>query len=325
MPETRPRVFITDTVGQAALDMLEGFVDLTLWDDPAVGNWPAEADILVNRTNPVSAAQIGAATRLVAIVKHGIGVDHVALDAAAARGIPVVNTPGTNAQSVAELTCMLAIAAARNATQAERAMQEPEGPGDAYRWRGREIAGRRVGIVGLGNVGQKSAPIYRHGFGCDVSAYDPYITDAPFETLGVQRKERFEALLNGCELLLLHVPLTEETRHMVNAEALDRLAPDAIVVNTARGGVVDDAALLDALESGRIAGAGCDVFETEPPPRDYPLIGHPKCVTTPHIGAATLESAERTGIATAEAVLAILRGEAILDHAGTSWELPARI
>lgn len=303
----RPEVHLVDSISERGIALLAEHCVVVPADDPAIADWPARADAIITRTTPVTAEQIARAEKVRVIAKHGVGVDHIDLEAARARGIPVINTPGTNAQSVAELSCMLTIAAARNATRAEQALRQGTA-GDTFTWRGVEIAGRRVGIVGLGNVGRKVAPIFANGFGCPVAAYDPYIDDHPFERLGVERISSLEALLARSDILLVHTPLNDETRGMIGADAIARLPDGAIVVNAARGGIVEEAALAEALATGKLRAAAADVFAVEPPPVDHPLLALPNFVATPHIAAATWDAADRSGTAVAQAVLDVLEG-----------------
>lgn len=301
----RPIIYIIDSIAESAIDAFAEHAEVVRHDNPARHDWPEHAHAIVTRTTPISADQIGRAKSLRVIAKHGIGLDHIDLAAARASGIPVINTPGTNAQSVAELTVMMAISIARKAGGAEAALRRGA-PGDTAQWRGFEIAGRRVGIVGLGNVGRKTAPIFRQGFACPVVAFDPYIDDAPFQALDVARAPSLNDLLRQTEILCLHVPLNEETRGMIGGVEMALMPANGLVINVARGGVVDEAALHDALAEGHLFGAATDVFVEEPPHRDHPLLSVPNFVATPHIGAATTNSAQRSGIVTVEKVLAIL-------------------
>ena len=300
-------VFLIDSIDPGAAAKLAETCTVIDSGDPDIGQWPDRAHAIITRTAYVSGDQIARSKRLKVIAKHGIGVDHIDLDAAKARGIPVINTPGTNAQSVAELTLMLAIAAARNTRPAEAALRTGNS-GDTFTWRGFDIAGLRVGIVGLGNVGRKTAPVFKNGLNCPVAAYDPYITDHPFETLGVSRAASLDALLVEADILCLHVPLNEETRGMIGARELALLPDRALVINAARGGIVEENALFEALNEGRIYAAGTDVFAVEPPPADHPLLTCRNFIATPHIGAATADSAKRSGDTVVRLVLEILNG-----------------
>jgi D-3-phosphoglycerate dehydrogenase len=215
------------------------------------------------------------------ISKHGAGYDNIDVAAATRLRIPVFYTPGANAQSVAELVFCLAIAVARSVTTHDRSLRAGE-------WNragaGLQLSGRGLGVVGLGNVGRKVARL-GSAFGMRVIGFDPYIRDRPCEIV-----DNLNTLLASSEVLTLHVPLTDETRGMIGAQELALLPKDAVVINTARGGVLDEAALAAAIASGKIYGAGFDVFEVEPMPAAHVFRTLPHTVMTPHIGGSTVES-----------------------------------
>lgn len=307
MNDEKYEVFLIDSIDPTAAAVLAETCTVVDKNDPDIDEWPERAHAIITRTAHVPGTLIRNSKRLKVIAKHGIGVDHIDVATAKELGIPVINTPGTNAQSVAELTVMLAIAAARNTRPAEAALRTGHS-GDTFNWRGFDIAGRRVGIVGLGNVGRKTAPIFQHGLGCTVAAYDPYISNEPFEKLGVERASDLPTLLRNSDILCLHVPLTDETKGIISAGELDLLPDRALVINAARGGIVDEGALYNALNAGRIYAAATDVFEVEPPPADHPLLSCKNFLATPHIGAATADSAKRSGETVVRHVLNILGG-----------------
>lgn len=302
------KIYVLDTISEDAIAYLASRHTVIRPNDPAAANWPEDADAIINRTRPTTAEQINAAKRLKIIAKHGIGVDHIDLAAAKARGIPVTNTPGTNARAVAELTVMMVIAAARNATAAERALRRGTA-GEPFNWRGAEITGKRIGLVGLGNIGRAVTPMFRSGFGCTVAAVDPYIEDSVFETHKVTRFNSIADMLPQTDILSLHCPLTPDTRHLIDAAALAALPAGAILVNTARGGIVHDEALADALAHGPLAAAALDVFEREPVDPGHRLLTLPNLVATPHIGGHSHESGDRSGMAVADIVLEVLDGK----------------
>lgn len=307
MANEKFEVFLIDSIAPEAKAALAETCTVIDKGDPAMDEWPERAHAVITRTSYITGDMIARSKRLKVVAKHGIGVDHIDIPAATAKGIPVINTPGTNAQSVAELTAMMTIAAARNTRPAAAAMRAGDS-GDTFNWRGFDIAGRRVGIVGLGNVGRRTAPIFLHGFNCPVAAYDPYITDEPFDTLGVKRAQNLDALMSETDILCLHVPLNDETRHMIGAKELALLPKGALVINAARGGIVAEDAWYDALKSGHIYAGATDVFEVEPPDPSHPLLSLPNFLATPHIGAATADSARRSGETVVKLVLEILNG-----------------
>lgn len=301
------KIYVLDAISEEAMALMADMHTVIRWDDPAADNWPTDADAVINRTKPATSDQIRAAKNLKLIIKHGIGVDHIDLNAAQECGIAVCNTPGTNSQPVAELAVMAAIATARNATAAERALRIGQA-GEPFNWRGGEIAGKRVGLVGLGNIGKRVAAIFANGFGCSVSAFDPHIGNELFDELSVRRCHSLEDLLPEIDILSLHCPLSDETHHMLNATTLALLPRGALLVNTARGGIVHDMDLADALESGHLTAAAVDVFESEPVDPSHRLLALPNVVATPHIGAHSHESGRRSGMAVVDLVLDALDG-----------------
>jgi D-3-phosphoglycerate dehydrogenase len=258
----------------------------------------ADADALVVRSaTTVDAALIAAAPRLRAIARAGTGVDNVDVPTATARGIVVMNAPGANSVSVAEHAIALMLALSRAIPAADAAMKRSVW--DKKRLTGAELRGKTLGLVGLGRIGQEVAARAR-AFGMDLVAYDPFISEQVAAGLGVQLLQ-LDDLCVRADYISLHVPSTPETRHLLNADRLARCRPGVRIVNTARGELVDEAALADAIERGQVAGAGLDVFEVEPP-SDTRLTRLPQVVATPHIAASTTEAQEQVGIETAVAL-----------------------
>jgi D-3-phosphoglycerate dehydrogenase / 2-oxoglutarate reductase len=298
-------VFVLDPISPRALARLGGgAVD---WRDPAVGRWPEEAEAVITRTSPMTAAEIGRARRLKVIGKHGVGVDNIAVAAAQARGIVVVNTPGANADAVAELALGLALAAARHVTAADRAIRQGSLAAAALP-NGRELAGRLLGVVGLGEVGRRVADLFARALRMLVIAYDPAFPAEAVRAAGAEPVPSLAALLEASDVVSLHLPLTAATRGLIGAAELARMRTGSILLNTARGGIVDETALAAALRQGRPAAAASDVFAVEPPPADHPLLQLPNFIATPHIGAATEEALDRVGLLVIEQVLEVLAG-----------------
>lgn len=225
------------------------------------------------------------------VVKYGSGLDNIDLEAAELRAVDVRSTPGTNAQGVAELTIAFLFALARHIVTHHRSADS----GSWNRQAGVELAGRRLGLVGLGQVGQRVAKL-ASALGMDVVGYDPYVDHPDVPIID------FDDLLSTCWAVSLHVPLTEQSRHMISESELSRMRPGSVLINTARGGLVDEAALTRALEFGHLSGAALDDFEKRPG-SDSPLWKCDGFVASPHAGAATTESVERTGVAAVEALL----------------------
>jgi D-3-phosphoglycerate dehydrogenase len=251
----------------------------------------------------IDAAALAAADGLRVVARYGVGVDNVDLAAAAARGIVVTNTPGANARSVAELTVALLLLLARPVLRAAAETRAGGWP----RLPGLSLAGKTVGLVGFGAIGRQTARLLA-GFDCRLLAYDPLLNEATAAALGV-RAAGLDELLATSDFVSLHAPVTPATRGMVDAAFLARMKPGAALVNTARGELVDEAALLDALANGRLRGAALDAFAAEPPGGDNPLLALPNVIATPHMGAHTDGATTVMGRMALADCLAVLRGE----------------
>lgn len=262
--------------------------------------------IIVRSATTVDRALIDAAKNLRVIARAGTGVDNVDVDAATERGIVVMNAPGANSISVAELTLGLMLALSRGIPIADAAMKK--GTWDKKRLTGAELRGKTLGIIGLGRIGQEVAARAR-AFGMTIAAHDPFISASVADTLGIQLLP-LDDVCATADYLTLHIPVTADTRHLINGERLARCKAGVRIVNTARGELVDEAALAEAIESGAVAGAALDVFEKEPP-ADWRLASLPRVVATPHIAASTMEAQELVGIETAAAVRDFLLNDTI--------------
>ncbi|WP_244622580.1 hydroxyacid dehydrogenase [Microvirga brassicacearum] len=258
---------------------------------------------LIVRQGKVDEAVIGASPRLRVIAKHGTGVDNIDLAAAARRGIPVLRALGANARSVAEHTIALSIALLKDIVPLDRAVKGGAWPKASYI--GRDLCGAKLGLVGFGAIGKEVATIAR-ALGMSVVVFDPYTTELP---AGVQRETDLDAVLATSDIVSLHCPLTDETRHLINAERLARMQPTSFFVNTARGGIVDEIALVEALRTGIIAGAGLDSFATEPPAKDNPLWALPNIIVTPHTGGAAKGAIRAMAETAAHHIISVLDGD----------------
>lgn len=262
-----------------------------------------QAHAILTRQGPVNASAMAASRRLRVVARHGVGIDDVDLVAAAARGIVVARAPGSNTRAVAEHTMAMILALAKDLHVLSPSL-------DAGGWRAaaskvRDVAGLRIGIVGYGAIGQSVAQ-FALAFGMSVTVWG----GSAVHTAGpdVSRAPSLESLLASSDVLTLHCPLTSETYNLIDAEALALLPAGALVINNARGGVVNETALLAMLESGHVAGAALDVFETEPPPLDHPLRHHPRVIRTPHISGVTDGALVNMGVMAAECIVAVLTG-----------------
>jgi D-3-phosphoglycerate dehydrogenase / 2-oxoglutarate reductase len=267
-----------------------------------------EYDAIVGRSaTRISADILEKGRKLKVVGRAGVGVDNIALDVATALGVAVINAPAGNTIAVAELFFGAVLALLRNIPRAVSSMQN--GRWDRSDLLGAELKGRTLGIVGLGRIGSEVATRAR-AFGMHVASYDPYIPQSRFEALRVQEVKSLDALLEQANVLTLHTPLTEETTGMIGKRELAKLPQRSIVVNMARGGIVEEAALVDALESHHLFGAVVDAYEKEPLAADHPLRKLPNVVLTPHIGASTAEAQRNVAVDVCIAVRdALLTGE----------------
>jgi len=248
------------------------------------------------------------APRLRVISKHGAGVDNIDVDAASARGIPVLNAAGANAVSVAEHAIALLFAVAKKVIPLDQSIRE--GRWEKAGFQGRELAGSIMGLVAFGAIARHTAR-FAKGLGMTVLAYDPFTPAEVFAAEGVERVENLDRLFATSNVISLHSPLTPATKHVVNAERLALMKRDAIIINTARGGLIDEAALATALAEDRIFGAGLDTFAQEPPPADHPFWAEPKLVLSPHIGGVTAAANKRVGLDAAQGIVDILTGRSV--------------
>ena len=301
------RALIADPLGPAAERLLldAGFEvrkESGLAGDALVAALAGRQALLVRGQTKVTAEVLGRASGLRVIARAGAGVDNVDTKAAAAAGVAVYNAPGANAVSVAELTWGLVLALMRHIPEADATTRA--GKWEKNRLAGLEVNGRTLGVVGLGFVGREVARL-GVALGCRVLGFDPDPAAAP-HLVGVERVDMERALFEA-DIVSLHAPLSPATRHLLDAARIARMRRGAIVVNAARGGLIDEAALAAALASGHLGGAALDVFEQEPPGTS-PLFALPNVVLTPHLGAATAEAQERAALMAAEAVRAHLGG-----------------
>ena len=267
-----------------------------------------QATAIVSRMGRIDAAVMQSAPQLRVISKHGVGVDNIDIEAAAARGIPVLVATGANAVSVAEHAIALLLAAVKRILPLDSGLRAGrwEKPGFA----GRELAGSTLGLLGMGAIAQATGRIAK-GLGLELIGYDPFAADGAFEALAVRRCRSVDDLLANAEILSLHCPLNDQTQRILDAEAIATMPEGAYVINTARGGLIDEEALLDAIQSGHLAGAGLDTFASEPPVADHPFFAEPRIVLTPHIGGVTRQASARVGVEAVRGIFQVLEGQPV--------------
>ena len=303
------RVLVTETLSDQGLELLAKDFQVDVRTDLARGDLAAAIGgydaLIIRSATQVTGEVLASAPDLKVVARAGIGLDNVDVEAATRRGVMVVNAPQSNIISAAEHTLALLLAQARNVPQAHGALIA--GAWERSRYEGVELAGKTIGLVGLGRVGtlvaQRAA-----AFGLRVIAFDPYVSADRAKELGVETMPTLEAVLVQADFVSVHLPRTPETEGLLGEKELGMMKPGARLVNTARGGIVDEDALAKALESGHLGGAALDVFATEPT-TDSPLFGLPNVVVTPHLGASTREAQDKAGITVAEMVRLALKGE----------------
>jgi D-3-phosphoglycerate dehydrogenase / 2-oxoglutarate reductase len=303
------KIYILDAFHPAGVAYAARHAEVVRWDDPRVKNWAEDADGVMVRMTPIRAADLARARKLRIICKQGVGVDTIDLEAAKARGIPVCRTPGVNSEAVAEMAMALALSVARRTADLDRMLRAGASI-ERSKLLGIELWEKTVGVIGMGAVGTRVARKWHAAFDARILAYDPYVED--WQDKPYRRVSQLEELLRESDLVTIHVPLTQETKHLLGNRQLALMKETAILVNTSRGGIVDEAALYDALKAGRLFGAGLDVWEVEPPPRDHPLLGLPNVVGTPHAAGGTRETQERSSLQVAQQVVDVLNGSAPL-------------
>ncbi|QDA32569.1 hydroxyacid dehydrogenase [Thermococcus indicus] len=303
------KVLVAAPLHEKAIDVLKnaGFeiVYEEYPDETRLLELVGDVEAIIVRSKPkVTRKVIEAAPKLKVIGRAGVGLDNIDLEAAKERGIKVVNSPGASSRSVAELAVALMFNVARKIAFADRKMRE--GTWAKKQAMGIELEGKTLGVVGFGRIGYSIAKIAK-ALGMNVLLYDPYPNEERAKEVGGKFVD-LETLLRESDVVTLHVPLIDATYHLINEERLKLMKPTAILINAARGAVVDTNALVKALQEGWIAGAGLDVFEEEPLPADHPLTKLDNVVLTPHIGASTVEAQMRAGVQVAEQIVEVLKG-----------------
>jgi len=316
----RLRVLVKEKIGDSGVALLRERFDVDLgidWTDEQLAERiGAYHGILIRSATKLTAELIERATNLRVIGRAGVGVDNVDVETATSRGIVVANAPESNVVTAAEHTMALLLALARNVPQAYVSLTA--GKWERSKFSGVELYEKTLGILGFGRIGQLVSQRAR-GFGMRVLAFDPFVSAERYRELGVDKAASVDDVYAQADFITVHLPKTPETEGFLDAAAFARMRDGVRVLNVARGGLIDDAALKDALDSGKVGGAALDVFPSEPM-TDYPLFqGYPNVVVTPHLGASTAEATDRAGYQSAEQVLAALTGGVV----STAVNIPA--
>ncbi|MDQ1374939.1 MAG: D-3-phosphoglycerate dehydrogenase / 2-oxoglutarate reductase, partial [Actinomycetota bacterium] len=303
------RILVTEEIADTGLQALRDAghdvdVRLGLSPDELLATIPGAAALIIRSATKVTAPVIEASDGLVVVGRAGIGLDNVDVAAATKRGVMVVNAPQSNILSAAEHTVALLLAVARNVPQAHAALKN--GKWERSKWEGTELHGKTLGIVGLGRVGALVAQ-RASAFGMRLIAYDPFVSADRARQMGIDLLS-LEDLVRQADIITIHLPKTPETLGLFGKDLLAQMKPDVRIVNTARGGIVDEDALADAIRSGQVAGAALDVFAEEPTTAS-PLFELDSVVVTPHLGASTREAQDKAGVTIAEQVQLALAGD----------------
>jgi D-3-phosphoglycerate dehydrogenase / 2-oxoglutarate reductase len=309
---SRFRVLIADELSPRAVEILASHAEVEVEVKTGlVGAALYEAvkgvhGLAVRSATKVTAEVLEAARELKIVGRAGIGVDNIDVPAASRRGVIVMNTPSGNAITTAEHALFLLCSLARHIPRATASMKA--GKWDKKKFQGTELFDKTLGIIGLGNIGRIVAD-RALGLRMKVVGYDPFLTAEAAQRIGVELLP-LDAIWKRADMITVHTPLNADTRGLIGAAALAQMKDGVLIVNAARGGIVDEAALYEALESGKVGGAALDVFAEEPPPKDHPLILHERVICTPHLGASTEEAQEKVAVEVAEQLVAyLLRGE----------------
>jgi D-3-phosphoglycerate dehydrogenase len=310
---------VKEKIGEPGVALLREHFDVELgldWDDDQLAERIGEYEgIVIRSATKLTRELLERAGRMRVVARAGVGVDNVDVEAATTLGIVVANAPESNVVTAAEHTMALLLALARNVPQAYASLIA--GKWERSKFSGVELYEKTLAILGFGRIGQLVAQRAR-GFGMRIIAFDPFVSAERYRELGVEKAASVEELYAQADFLTVHLPKTPETEGIVNAEAFAKMRDGVRVLNVARGGLIDDAALKDALDSGKVAGAAIDVFVGEPV-TEHPLFGYPNVVVTPHLGASTAEATDRAGFQSAEQVVAALTGGVV----STAVNIPA--
>ncbi len=304
-----PKVLVADPIAPEGIEILKKVAEVDVKTGLSKDELAAiigEYDALAVRSETkVTGEIIAKADKLKIIGRAGVGVDNIDVEAATSRGILVVNSPDGNTFAAAELTVAMLLALARHIPQADGALRG--GKWDRKKYMGSEVYGKTLGVIGLGKIGREVAKRLQ-AFEMKVIGYDPYLKPEQADALGIQLTD-LDTLYKQSDYITVHVPKTKETTGMINTEKLALMKPTVRLINVARGGILDEAAVAEAAKAGRIGGAAIDVFSVEPAPADNPLLGIPNIITTPHLGASTEEAQVNVAIDIAEQIVDVLNGK----------------
>lgn len=305
------KIYITDPIHELPLSFAQRNGEVVKWDDPGIVDW-SDAEALIVRTEKVSKERMLKCPKLKIIAKHGMGTDNIDIKSANELGIIVTNTPNANMESVAELVVSLILSCARKVPLAMGMIKNGIDRLAPKELTGLELEGKAAGLIGLGKIGQKVGKILNNGFNMNIIGFDPYINHEKAKELGIEKYDDLSEMLQKCDVISVSVPLTSSTGNLICKSEFDVMKDSAILINTSRGKIVNEADLYEALSNNKIRAAALDVFETEPPTGKNPLFSLNNFIGTPHIGAATEEALIRMGQTAVEEIIRVRDGLAPL-------------
>ncbi|HPA60951.1 MAG TPA: hydroxyacid dehydrogenase [Clostridia bacterium] len=313
------KVLLTERIDKTGIDILSKVAQVDIAPDPSektIVSMVGDYDAMIIRATLLTEPMLAAGKKLKVVGRHGVGTDNLDIPAATRHGILLLNTPGANAGSVAEYTVGALLYLFKRFAEADRMLRRGDfnQPGSLtglltkLGFENRVVEGRTIGLAGFGAIARRVAKICIHGFDMKVLAYDPYVSEKAMNALGVQKVASVKEMAPLVDALTIHVPKTPETVNLINSEIFSAMKPTAVLVNAARGGIVNEADLVEALKNRSIAAAATDVYDQEPPPMDHPLFALDNMLMTPHIGAASDGAMQNMASYVARGVVDVLEG-----------------
>lgn len=313
------KVLLTERIDQKGINILSKAATVDIAPDPSestIIRLIPDYDALVIRATKLTESMIAAGNKLKVVGRHGVGTDNLDILAATRHGLLLLNTPGANAGSVAEYTVGAILYLMKRFHESDQMLRRGDfnqtgsltGLLTKLGFENRVLEGKTLGLVGFGAIAQKTAKACIHGFGMNVFAYDPYVSKEKMAELGVTKVETIDEMVPRVDVLSIHVPKTPETSNLINSRILSKMKKSAILINAARGGIVNESDLADALKNNIIAAAATDVYDVEPPPADHPFFALPNMLLTPHIGAASDGAMQQMASCVATGVVDVLEG-----------------
>ena len=309
------KTYIVEAISDDALAYAEENLDVVRWDNPKIKDL-SEVEAVLVRANKIDKAFIDAAPKLRIIAKHGVGTDNIDIPYAKSKDILVTNTPTANSISVAEQAIALIFDCARKITQSHIDNKKGLEHNQPMYLKGYEITGKRLGLIGIGHIGYLVGKKLKSGFDMDVYAYDPFISAEKCESMGFHHTKDMDDIIKTCDVISISVPLNDATRNLISKRELGMMKPTTILINTSRGGIVNETDLYEALQNKKIWGAGFDAFVSEPLPPHDKLFNCFNFVGTPHNGANTYEALTRMGTGAVDEIIRVSENKPTLTNLG---------